>query len=88
MVPTLEEIANKVYSELSQSDKISVGYMSTGMNNLLLKAMRTAVELHREECLKQAAQKAKKQHVCTGGASYYIVNKDSILNAYSKKNIR
>lgn len=45
-------------------------------------------ELHRQECLKQASQKARKQHVCTGGASYYIVNKDSILNAYSKKNIR
>ncbi len=45
-------------------------------------------EAHRQECLNQAAGKARTQHVVTRGADYYIVNKDSILNAYSKKNIK
>lgn len=45
-------------------------------------------EMHRQEALNQAASKARTQHVVTRGADYYIVNKDSILNAYSKKNIQ
>lgn len=45
-------------------------------------------ELHRQECLKQAAQKARKQFIPASNGGYFIVNKDSILNAYSKKNIR
>ena len=47
--------------------------------------------LHREEALKQASVKAKRSFVPdinTKGGGYYVINKDSILNAYSKKNIR
>jgi len=45
-------------------------------------------EMHRKQALKEASEKARTQHVVTRGADYYIVNKDSILNAYSRKNIR
>lgn len=55
----------------------------------LVQAMKDFTELHRQECLKQAAAKAKQQFIPTGGnKGYHIINKDSILNAYSKKNIR
>ena len=47
-------------------------------------------EAHRKEGLRQASEKAKKSFVMHshGQGGYYVVNKDSILNAYSKKNIR
>lgn len=58
------------------------------VTNTQLELMRAFAELHRKEALKQASEKARKQYVPGPGGGYYIVNKDSILNAYSKKNIR
>lgn len=57
-------------------------------DDYMMVIMQEFAEAHRQEALKQAAGKARTQHVVTRGADYYIVNKDSILNAYSKKNIR
>ncbi len=54
----------------------------------MMVVMREFAEMHRQEALENAKNKARTQHVVTRGADYYIVNKDSILNAYSKKNIR
>jgi hypothetical protein len=62
--------------------------MTQEQENDFLVIMREYGEMVRQECLKQAADKARTQHVVTRGADYYIVNKDSILNAFSKKNIR
>jgi hypothetical protein len=51
--------------------------------------LRDFAELHRQEILNQASEKARKSFVpLPNGGGYYVVNKDSILNAYSKKNIR
>lgn len=44
-------------------------------------------EAHRQECLKQAAKKARSQYTPEMGG-YHFVNRDSVLNAYSKKNIK
>lgn len=44
-------------------------------------------EMHRQECLKQVVKKARVQHMPYMGG-YDVVNKDSVLNAYSKKNIK
>lgn len=53
------------------------------------KVMIAFADMHVREALKQASEKARKQFIPTGGnKGYYIVNKDSVLNAYSKKNIR
>jgi neutral trehalase len=86
MVITAEEVALKLDSEFYKEN----GYYLSVTEPIIFacKVALVYAELHRKECLKQASEKARKQHVCTGGASYYIVNKDSILNAYSKKNIR
>lgn len=64
------------------------GEMTSQQEQDLLVIMSEFAETHRKEALKQASIKARVQHVVTGGADYYIVNKDSILNAYSKKNIK
>jgi hypothetical protein len=63
------------------------GQLSQQEEQDFLTIMREFAEMHRKEALKQASNKARTQHVCTKGADYYIVNKDSVLNAYSKKNI-
>ena len=85
MVPTIKEILNDWLdwdTFFKENPKIAKGVEI---------AMLSACLQHREECLKQAAAKAKKSFVedkNTKGGGYYVVNNDSILNAYSKKNIR
>jgi hypothetical protein len=67
----------------------SQNYPDSLSGGTLEQALKDFAELHRQECLKQASEKARKQFIPTGGNNgYFIVNKDSILNAYSKKNIR
>jgi hypothetical protein len=86
MVIEVVELANQMDCAFYEEN----GYYQSSTEPMIFacKVAKAYAELHRQEALKQASQKARKQHVCTGGASYYIVNKDSILNAYSKKNIR
>lgn len=50
--------------------------------------MREFAEMHRKEALTQAKEKARVQKITDpDGGTYHIVNKDSVLNAYSKKHI-
>lgn len=87
MVPTIKELADRMDNAF---------YKENGCYQSITEPMLFAckvgleyAELHRQECLKQASEKAKKQFIPTGGNNgYFIVNKDSILNSYSKKNIR
>ena len=81
-------MATKTAEDFLLSHRWYNGQLSQEEENNMIIIMQEFAEAHRQEALKQASNKARTQHVCTGGASYYIVNKDSILNAYSKKNIR
>ncbi len=84
MVPTVKEIL----TEAVPWEMFTEMYPETASK--IEGAMLKACELHRQECLKQAADKAQKSFIPSSGkgGGYYVVNKDSILNAYSKKNIR
>jgi hypothetical protein len=67
----------------------SQNYPDSLSGGTLEQALRDFAELHRQEILNQASEKARKSFVpLPNGGGYYVVNKDSILNAYSKKNIR
>lgn len=88
MVISIEELANRMDHDFYEEFKC---YQS--ITEPMVFACRVAkvyAELHRQECLKQASEKAQKSFVTHshGQGGYYVVNKDSILNAYSKKNIR
>jgi hypothetical protein len=89
MVITVEEFLKRREPQDMYADEtgMSVSYTKKEVAQMLL----DFAELHRKECLSNAAQKAKKQFIPSPGSpggGYFIVNKDSILNAYSKKNIR
>lgn len=64
------------------------GEMSQQQEQDFLVIMREFAEMHRKEALDQAKHKARAQKITDpDGGTYHIVNKDSVLNAYSKKNI-
>jgi hypothetical protein len=86
MVPTVEKVAEQIDIDYFKKN----GYFMS-LTTPIVFAHTVALafaELHRKECLKQVAAKAQKSFVPSANGGYYIVNKDSILNAYSKKNIK
>ncbi len=75
--------------EFLDNHRLYEGFENSRQTQEFHTIMREFAEMHRKECLEQVKAKARPQKVSgtNGGADFYIVNKDSILNAYSKKNI-
>ncbi len=85
MVPSIEEIAEQFDND--HRNKHGYYLSSTEPIRFACEVGKVYAEMHRQEALKQASNKARAQRVPNPQGDFWIVNKDSILNAYSKKNI-
>ena len=96
MIPTVEEFLTKELSKLPTGTKGEFVRLSADADKALYDAMIEFAKLHVKAALKLASEKAKQiedPYSYTGntGSEYpadYIIDKDSILNAYPLKNIK
>ena len=81
---TAEEFLKNFNEEENNIDKLYY-------DSYVKKAMIEFAKMHVQEALKQASEKAEVEHELSNpydpNSEYQIVNKDSILNAYSLENI-
>ena len=82
---TTEDIANKIYNNLSQSERSSIGYISTEMNTFLINAIKESGRIHSQEALKEAS---KVLNTNVDGDYIEHPTKERILNSYPLDKIK
>lgn len=73
--------------EFLDNHRLGGVFVTEELRNAAMVIAKEFAEAHRQECLKQVAKKARVQHIPYMGG-YDVVNKDSVINAYSKKHIK
>jgi hypothetical protein len=85
-IPTIEEFLKDLQTERSYENQEYLMYFAIDIPEKIKKF----TAMHVAAALKAAAKDAKTRHIHSerGGAGYYSIDYDSILNAYPLENIK